>query len=170
MIHLKTDPKGIDKPIQRFQQVFYDKSVKAFDCDIVSYGRIYKDDKDGKISPQGYVGKGNYKDVLTDGTIKGLHFFFVEDEESEVIQKPCVSKADVDIIVFVNDISKVRGDIEHYADEEIVTTFKSFFSGYGLEIQSVIKGKKALDGFDTEQLRFRYPYFVFKIKTTINNY
>jgi len=39
-----------------------------------------------------------------------------------------------------------------------------------MRVSKITKGEKALDGFDISELKFIYPFFVFKITGTINNY
>ncbi len=169
MIYLKENPVGIDIQIQRMQQHLYDKLVASWNCDVVSYGRVYLDDKDGSIIPKAYLQKGEYKNVLSDDTIKGVHFFFVEDSESEAISHSCMSSNNLDLIFIVNDLRKVKSDINHYADEEIKEEVKSYIKSFW-EMDSITKGKEALNGFDASKKHFKYPYYVFKISGSINNY
>ncbi|NQV77088.1 MAG: hypothetical protein HQ490_01885 [Lutibacter sp.] len=170
MIYLKSNPKGIDIQIQRIQQYLYDKLSSEYSCEIYAYSRAYKDNENGSIKPLAYVSSGSYKELLTDNNIKGLHYFFIEDDEAEILSDSCLSTNDVDIIFFVNDITKVRGDITHYADEEIKETVKDYIYKLGFKPQSVTKGGKALEGFDISKIKFIHPFNVFKIKITINNY
>jgi len=169
MLYTKTNPVGIDLQIQRAQTYLHDKLVTAFDCDIGAYGRAYSDKDNNSIKPRAYIGNGEYRELLTDDTINGLHFFFIENEESTIVSRSCMSDNEVDIIFIIDDLTKVKENIEHYADEEIKEEIKSYLRGF-FEIQSVIKGEKALDGFDISQLQFIYPYFVFKLKVIINGY
>lgn len=169
MIYTKTNPVGIDVPIQRMQQYLYDNIVSDYDCDVNAYGRVLVDNDKGSIKPIAFLGNTEYIEVLTDDKIKGLHFFFVENEESNVLKGSCLSSNDVDIIFIVNDIVKLKGSIEHYADEEIKDDALRYVSKF-FNIDSVTKGEKALEGFDVSQLSFMFPYYVFKIKVEINNY
>ena len=169
MNYLKNDPKGIDIPIQLAQKRLYDKLIFEYSCDVVGYGRVYTDIVDDSDIPYAYIGRGEYEEVLTNDKINGIHFFFVERESSDVISRSCLSSTDVDLIVIVNDLTKVKDDVLHYQDEEIKEDVKSFVKN-SLEINSITKGKQALDGFDVSKIQFIYPYFVFKITSTINNY
>jgi hypothetical protein len=170
MIYLKNNPKGIDKQIQRIQQYLHDKLISEFNCEVSAYGRVYKDSVNGSIKPKAYIGSKDYRELLTDDRIKGLHYFFIEGDEATILSDSCLSTNDVDIIFFVNDIVKVRGDVTHYADEEIKETVKNHIYKLGFKPQSVIKGEKALEGFDISKIKFIHPFNVFKIKITINNY
>lgn len=169
MIYLKDTPVGIDLQIQRTQEYLYDKLSSDYDCEITAYGRVYKDNDKGSVKPLYYNGNGNYVELLIDSNIKGLHFFFVEDDEAEIVSRTCKRNSDIDLIVIIDDLTSVRGDVSHYADEEIVVNVmdyvKSFFSG-----SRVTKGENALSGFDVSKLQFIYPFFVFKITGEIKNY
>lgn len=168
MIYLKDNPVGIDIQIQRIQQRLYDKLSSSLNCEIHAYGRAYKTNNKGSIKPEVYK-EGRYNELLTNSQIKGLHFFFIEDNESSVLTRTCMSSNTIDLIVIVDDLSKVRNDVQHYPDEEIKEEVKSYIKSY-FEITSVVKNEDALDGFDISKLNFIYPYFVFRITGTINNY
>lgn len=168
MIYLKDSTVGIDIQIQRIQQRLYDKLSSSLNCEIHAYGRAYKTNNDGSIKPEVYE-NGRYKELLTNNKIKGLHFFFIENDESDILTRTCMSSNTIDLIVIVDDLSKVRNDINHYPDEEIKEEVKSYVKSY-FEVTSVVKNEAALDGFDISKLHFIYPYFVFRITGTINNY
>jgi|AntAceMinimDraft_17_1070374.scaffolds.fasta_scaffold02404_3 hypothetical protein len=169
MIFTKENPVGIDKPIQMLQESLHTKLTDAFTCDVTAYGRAYVDNKNGVTKPLSYIGNGEYKELLTDDRISGLHFFFIEDDTSEVVSRTCMADTEVDIIFIIDDLTKVRGDITHYADEEIKEQIKSFVKSF-YKITTVTKGEKALDGFDISQLQFIFPYFVFKLKVIIKEF
>lgn len=169
MIYTKANPVGIDKPIQLLQESLHTKLTDAFSCDVTAYGRAYVDNKNGSVKPLSYIGGSEYRELLTDDRINGLHFFFVEDDTSISVSRTCMADTEVDIIFIINDLTKVRGDITHYADEEIKEQIKSFVKSW-YKIISVTKGEKALDGFDISQLRFIFPYFVFKLKVIIKEF
>lgn len=169
MIYLKTNPVGIDIKIQQVQQRLYDKLSVDLSCDISAYGRAYVNNDNGSVKPLAYLTNGEHRELLTDDTIKGLHFFFIENESSKVVGRSGLTETEVDIIFIIDDISKAKSSITHYADEELKEDIKKYLTGTTLEPTSIVKGEKALDGFDIKDLKFIYPYYVFKI-TTINNY
>jgi len=169
MIYLKTNPVGIDKPLQRLQESLHTKLIDAFNCDINAYGRAYINNENGSVKPLAYLTNGEHRELLTDDSIKGLHFFFVEDDNSQGVSRTCMSDTEVDIIFIIDDLTKVRSDITHYADEEIKEQIKSFVKSW-YKIISVTKGEKALDGFDISKLHFIYPYFVFKLRVIIKEF
>lgn len=167
-VHLKTTPVGIDKQIQRMQQYLYDKIVANWSCEVEGYGRAYVDTVKDSVKPRVYLSNGEYKEMLTDDTISGVHFFFIE-HNAETLAHTCHSTNDVDLIVIVDNLAKVKANVTHYADEEIKEDVKSWIKQFWI-MESVVKGEDALDGFDTSQIHFVYPYHVFKISGTINNY
>lgn len=170
MLYTKESPVGIDIQIQRMQTYLYNKLIVDFDCEIHAYGRAYKDtDEKDSTKPRFYLGDGNYREILTDDTIKGLHFFFIEDDSSETLSRTCLSSNTIDVIVIVDDLRKVKSEIIHYPDEEIKEIVKSYLKSF-FEMESVTKGEEALNGFDISKLHFIYPYYVFKITGVINNY
>lgn len=169
MIYLKTNPVGIDKHIQFAQKYLYDKLSENYSCEIEAYGRVFKNDYDGSIKPIYYNNDGSYKEVLTDSKIKGLHFFFVEDDKSEIIKGTNKRLTNIDLIVVIDDFRKVKSDVKHYADENIVIDVMSYMKTH-LRGSELTKNEEALSGFDISKLQFIYPFFVFKITGEINNY
>lgn len=169
MIYTKVNPVGIDEKIQRIQVYIYNKLVSIYSGDVYSYGRIYKNESDSGIKPLFYLGNGEYKEINLDDRINGLHFFFVEKDEADISGSIHISSNDVDIIFIINDITKIRGDVLHYPDEEIKETIKSYLQGFNFIFKNSVKGKKALEGFDINS-NFIFPYYVFKLTGTINNY
>lgn len=167
-IYLKTTPVGIDKQIQRMQQYLYDKIVANWGCEVEAYGRAYVDTDKESVKPKAYIGNGEYKELLTDDIIKGVHFFFIEGN-AVPLSHTCHSTNDVDLILIVDGLTNVKSNIDHYADEEIKEDVKSWLKQFWL-METVTKGEDALDGFDISKLHFVYPYHVFKISGTINNY
>lgn len=169
VLHLKVNPVGIDIPIQAIQVSLNTKLIDAFNCDVTAYGRAYVDNKDGVIKPRAYIGEGEYKELLTGDTIKGIHFFFIENDTSEGVSRTCMSDTEVDIIFIIDDLTKVRSDILHYADEEIKEQIKSFVTSF-YKVTTITKGEEALEGFDISKLKFIYPYFVFKLRVIIKEF
>lgn len=166
MNNVKTNPAGIDIPLQEMQIVLYDRLCESWG-DITGYGRVYKTKKKERVIPEHYKGNGEYIEVLTDDK-KVAIFFFVESGEIES-QGSCLSKSDVDLI-FLVDVAKAKNTINHYADEEIRLEVLKIAKSYFSTIESTVKGEEALSGFTTENLDFIHPFFIFKIKGSINNY
>jgi len=77
LIYKKINPIGIDKRIQSAEQYLYDNLLVDYNCKINAYGRVYVNSLNGIIHPRAYIGNSEYKSLLTDDRINGLHFFFV---------------------------------------------------------------------------------------------
>jgi len=168
LIYLKDNTSGVDTQIQLIQKYLYNKLVSMYNCEIHGYGRVYKDGNKSVSKPIAYIGNGRYKELLFDSKIKGLHFFFIVNDESISVKNSNLSNYQVELIIFVNDITKIKQGASHYADEEIKEDIKNIVSPY-LRPDTVVKGEKALEGFDISKLQFIYPFFVFKIKSKLNN-
>lgn len=168
MIYLKNNPVGIDKQIQRMQQYLYDKIIENWSCEVKAYGRAYVDTDKESVKPKAYLNNGEYKELLTDDGIRGVHFFFIENN-AEVLSHTCMSSNEVELIFIVNDLTKVKASVEHYADEEIKEDVKKWVKQFWVG-GTVTKGEDSLDGFDISELNFIYPFHVFKISGNINNY
>jgi hypothetical protein len=75
MIHLQTDPDGIDKRIQQVQQFLYDSLGWA---NHESFGRVYiNETRDGDTRPE-YFGGRDYREVLNDDRYNAISFFYVQ--------------------------------------------------------------------------------------------
>lgn len=166
MIYIKTNPVGIDLNIQKQQTLLYNKLSSLWDCDLTSYGRIYKDEYKGIIKPLVYIGDADYKELLFDDTIKGVHFFFVDNDVTNKLVAKNMYESDVDIIFLINDIKSVKPTVLHFADEEIKEDIRKHIYG-DFQIESIIKGKDALDGFNTDKLHFTYPFYALKFSTKL---
>jgi hypothetical protein len=76
MIYTKTNIKGVDVPIQRLQDYLYN----ALDIDgHVSYGRCYKNNRNGQVIPEYFKGKKEYVDVLFDDRHPMTSFAIVDN-------------------------------------------------------------------------------------------
>lgn len=166
MIYIKTYPIGIDLNIQKLQTKLYNKLSDLWDCEVDAYGRVYVDNYKDGVKPLVYVGQGDYKELLFDDTINGVHFFFIVDDTVNKIQGKDLYEADVDIIFLINNIYSVKRDISHFADEEIKEDIRGIING-DFEIQSIVKGEDALDGFQTNKLSFIYPFYALKFSTKL---
>lgn len=159
----KTDPTGIDKPIQRLQGLIY--SGLGYP-NINGFGRAYVIEKDQKKLPVRYIdgSKTDYEEILFNDEVNG-HFFFLDKNETTPIGGGTF-ETDIEIIFFIN-IEKLKPNVTHRADEEIrseivelITRFKFF------KLKNIIKGPEALDGFDTD-LKEIQPRFFLKVTGTL---
>lgn len=157
-MHKKENPVGIDVEIQRIQEKLLEK---LSDWNLEGFDRVYVLDK----KPIWYYKKNDYRHVLKfDKKTYGL-FFFVEGDSTDV--KRNISKSDVDLI-FLLDISKIKPNSKHRADEEVKIDIQKILAKYlTREILKITKGINALSPFET-RLEDLQPYhfikFSFQIK------
>lgn len=166
MIHIKVNPVGIDLNIQKTQTILYNGLSDLWGCDIVSYGRVYIDDYNGVKRPLAYIKGVDYKEILFDDNIKGAHFFFVDNNVTTKLLGKNLYESNVDIIFLINNISEVKPNVLHFADEEIKEDIRKFIYG-DFQIESITKGKDALDKFNVNKLHFTYPFYALKFSTKL---
>ena len=128
MLLTKTNPVGIDIPVQRFQTFLHSRLVDAWgladDSVFRCYGRCYRNQtQDGYIA-ENYEGEKEYKEVYFDDTLHAVSFFGITPVEQFEIG---VQATDVHLIVFA-DLAKLKPTIAHRADEEIQ---KDLFNAVG---------------------------------------
>lgn len=160
---LKTNPVGIDIPINQLQTAIYDQLNYT---NIEGFGRCYliQDKKQNKI-PANFDQGNDYTEVLpNDKNGSNGHFFFMETEKSK-IDGP-IAETEVDIIFLLN-IAKLKPAIAHRADEEVLSDIFGIIEKYKIfNVKEFVKGPKALEDFDTNLLDMQ-PYFFLKITGTI---
>lgn len=80
MNYLRQNPVGIDEQIQRIQSFVYDKIISNWNLDSFnSYGRVYKNKRNGLIIPEYYVSEKEYEEVLLNDNLNGIMFFSPSD-------------------------------------------------------------------------------------------
>lgn len=124
MLSLKTDPKGIDKAIQKIQENLHAYLVERWGADYECYGRVYKNLSERGVLAEVYTGS-NYKEVFWNSALKAISFFSVGDQVEDL---KGMSKVKVGVTFFV-DLVKIKPDITHRADEEVRLDVLEFFSG-----------------------------------------
>lgn len=176
---VKTSVIGVDKPIQAFQTVLYNrlKPIWAYtDASFDMFGRVYRNQTKDGYTPEAYVGNGEYNDTFFDDTKSGTAFFGL-GELTKVTNGD--TQADV-FLIFMVDLSKVkpgnpRNDEEARVDVEqiVMERLNGFFlSGIVLGIDNVFKeysGYKVKDGI---KFRDTQPWHCFRLnfKVTYNIY
>ncbi|WP_431129753.1 hypothetical protein [Flagellimonas flava] len=163
MIHPKTDPVGIDKVIDRIQNIVHDPLETAWG-NVDVYGRVYRIQKQERVELQRYAGNGNYKPVLFS---EGNKVFFVQGTSPDVVSGTATN--DLWMVVIAKlDSDEFRKDEE--AHELIMTSLSTNFLSkvigfeYGMEnLKRVVE--------DSIQGNFKYsdihPYHVFMVKMNI---
>lgn len=126
MLITKTNPVGIDIPIQRLQTELHRKLISVGYWNLAdatkykAYGRCYRNKiKDGYIA-ENYEGSNQYKEVYWDSDLTAISFFGI----SNSIKAGINSEADVHLVFFA-DLSKLAlvdkdsTTIAHRSDEEL---------------------------------------------------
>jgi hypothetical protein len=125
-VFTKTNPVGVDRQIQDFQEVLYDLLKKKWgiigDSAWGCYGRVYKNQTTDGYSPEAYVGNGEYQEVYFDDNLMALSFFYVGDSTKH---NRLSATAPVSLVFMVN-VSKLKPKAVHRADEEIRLDVQSF--------------------------------------------
>jgi len=169
MNNKKSNPVGIDVLIQKLQDKLYKEFGYLNDIetnDFDGYGRIYLNEKDGKIMPYHFISDKEYKLTTLDDSKDGI-FFFIQEETEKRKNNFLTSEVG---IVFLLNIKKIKSSILHRADEEvklqIIDVLKTF-RGYTWD--EVIKGKEALRGINLNLIDMQ-PFHFIKFKGTIKYY
>lgn len=166
MIYIKDNPRGIDKQIQKMQNLLYERLQWG---DIEIYGRVYRNPSTNQnatlIKPEAYVGDKEYKDVLLND-LKNATIFFVDGNYHKKIDNRYFS-TELKVIVFVN-LANSLPDIEHRADMEAEIQVIRLLNRFGFFKQRNIE--KSVDvifkGFDTSKIKLSdmHPYHVFALQ------
>jgi hypothetical protein len=161
---LKTNPVGIDIPINQLQTAIYDQLNYT---NIEGFGRCYLiEDKQKNKIPANFDQGKDYTEVLpNDKNGSNGHFFFMEDQKSKFDNSQAETEVD---IIFLLNIEKLKPGIAHRADEEVLSDIFGIIEKYKIfKLKEFIKGAKALEDFDTNLLDMQ-PYFFLKISGIIN--
>lgn len=175
-VFTKTNPKGVDKPIQAFQQVLYTAMKKIWsinnDTDWDCYGRAYKNQTSDGLTPEVYKGNGEYKDVYWDDSLKVLSFFNVG--ESIKFQNLSAT-APVGLIMMVR-VDALKPSTSQRNDEEIRNDIQKFcrINRFTFEMQSFETGidnvfKEYSGARKTDGMKFRdlHPWHCFRINFNV---
>ena len=126
MLYSKTNPVGVDIPIQKLQTELYRKLIDADHWNLAdtskykAYGRCYRNKVDDGYIAENYEGGSNYKEVYWDSSLTAISFFGITKE----IKAGINSEADIHLVFFA-DLSKLAlkdkelNTITHRADEEL---------------------------------------------------
>lgn len=120
MFYGKTNPKGIDIPIQKIQRKVYDSLTDLwnsdepfFDC----YGRVYRNqDNEGKYIPEAYYKNNEYVDPLHNDRVWCTFFLGVASDMQSLGGGLFKAKCH---IIFSLNLDQVKPGIVHRADEEV---------------------------------------------------
>jgi len=170
MLYTKETPRGIDVPIQKFQEYLYANitdiwnidAEKDYDC----FGRVYRNQKGAGYVPEVYIGNNNYRDAYFDDNKAAISFLGVED-----VQKFKVKMTANVFLIFCVNLKTLYPDVNHRADEEahrdaINLSGRTLgeFMGLVTGIDSVFKG------YDIKQIKYRdmHPMHCFRLNYLVN--
>lgn len=157
MNYTKANPVGIDKAIQKLQVYLYDKLGYS---NFNGYGRAYPLEKDGKTTPNRYVGNNEYEEIFLNDNLSG-HFFFTENPTSK---KNTSGLLETEVsIIFLVDLSKIKPSTERTDEEVRMEIEQLLWHKKEFEVFEIIRGQKVLEDFDTDIFDMQ-PYCFLKFK------
>ncbi len=164
MNYIKSNPVGVDKPIEKLKRQIY----SAISCkgSIDAYGRVYKNKRKDSFVLEAYKGNNEYEDVL--GTDKS-RFFFVVDERKRFNEDP---NSVIDI-VFMVDLNSFYSSHERN-DEEFKALVYSVLKDSLLEVTDFFGHERLntiLRGYEFgKSLVFdhMHPKLIFTVQGTVN--
>ena len=150
---LKTNPRGIDFAIDKFQSHLDDELTFA---NWDSYHRVYLNPSDSGLVPERYKENGEYGEVFYDDTFDMTTWFFVSDERPAAIDG--IIETTVSLIVQA-DLNKLFPAINHRADEELNNAFvlagQSFIGIEDFKLESIFTTlDKVYQEFDRKAVTF----------------
>lgn len=172
MNHLKTDPVGIDRVIDRIQKAIYAPLLASWET-LDVYGRVYKNQKKKGVQLEVYNSNGDYDKILFS---EGNKVFFVQGDSP----KSRIGTMENDLwVISILDLDKVRPDITHRADEEVHSDMLNALYTeikiedvdsleYGMEnLKKVVEDTLSFGDFDHSDI---HPYHVFMVKLKVKYY
>ncbi len=117
MLITRTNPVGIDAPIQSVQTDLHNALLTEWGIDTAlyeCYGRCYRKKIDGGYVAENYDGNNEYKEVYWNDSLAAISFFGTGGR----IDEKQYQEADVHLVFFV-DLKKIKPSITHRADEEV---------------------------------------------------
>lgn len=142
MLLTKTNPVGIDIPLQRFQTYLHGRLVSkwaiADDTVYRCYGRAYRNQTTDGYIAENYEGSSKYKEVYWDSSLTAISFFGVTPKSTFDTGNESV---DVHLVFFVN-LETLKPAITHRADEEVRKDIINVIAekSYGLVFQGIDTG------------------------------
>lgn len=134
----KTNPKGVDKKIDRMQDVLFTNLSALGWTDYEVYPRAYKNYKESNRIPEIYIGEGDYNEVLFDDT-KNVTSFFLVDDTTDISERKLTTNVS---IIFQANLKSLFPTILHRPDEEMhVNIFESVKeNNIGFELNKISTG------------------------------
>lgn len=117
MLIAKTNPQGLDIPIQAFQKIMYDQLIATWgisEDQYKCYPRCYRNRKENVYKAENFEGGKDYKDAYWDDKLSVVSFFGLSSTEDHRQNE----RIKVHMVFFV-DLKKLKPSITHRADEEV---------------------------------------------------
>jgi len=168
MIYKKTNPTGVDYPIQKAQKKLHDSLNAKWGVDLDAYGRAYLLRRGDIVVPEVFVEDKDYKDVL--GYDTNRFFFTVGNTFSKYSQNWYETSVTIYFILKIKDIKPL---VSHRADQEVQDDVDLVLRKTDLVIESIETGiDNVLSDFNiSDRDNFRYadfePYHTFKVNCNV---
>lgn len=160
---VKINPVAIDIPIQETQTKLYNKL--GYDQSVINgHGRCYLIDRNDDVIPMRHISGTDYKDVLVNDKYD-CQYFCIEDKKTTPNGPKYNTQVDW---IFLMNTANLKPGVAHRADEEcFVDVLRVFARVANFTIDEIVKGKDALEGFDTD-LEDRGNWHFIKVTGTYN--
>lgn len=167
MNYTTENPKGIDDQIQTIQNYLYSKLGWS---DLELFGRVFKNKRKASktIIPEAYIGKGEYREVLTNDKVNAIMFFVDDDEHTS--QQGFTFKTKINLVVIAN-LKKIYANTDYREDLQCIQEVVELLQKTGKQVLKIKKGVKAsLNEFYHEDIAFSNmePYTCFSLEFEIS--
>lgn len=171
MKYSKPTPKGIDVPVQKYQDYLYNALKTLWgvsDSDMDLYDRAYRLQESDGYSPNVYLGSKEYKEMYFDDTKSATGFFLV-DETIKYLNGTATTGVS---LMFCVNMKKLHPELDMGADEAIHNEVQNLChrNRAGLEMTGFVSGIdnvfKEFSGWrkkDAIKNRDMYPLHCFRI-------
>lgn len=137
MLKTKTNPVGIDIPIQSAQSRLHAHLLTKWGIasdQYIAYGRCYRNKKQSGYVAEWYEGANEYRDAYWNDTVSAISFFGIDSRTDHELG----DSVQVHLIFFVN-LSKLKPTIAHRGDAEVRKDVTDFIGKglNGLQFDSV---------------------------------
>jgi hypothetical protein len=181
MLIAKTQPAGIDFPIQQLQTKLHDGLIRdwglADSNQYQAYGRCYRNRKEAGYIAEVYTAANNYQEVYWDDTLTAISFFGITGS----LKKEITTEANIHFVMFA-DLEKLalRNEagavITHRSDEELrlsvlqligKSSFGFTVEGVELWIENVLREYPGSRREDRMKAVDMHPVHCFRINMTL---
>lgn len=166
----KSEPIGIDIPVDRIQRALYTQLVTNGPWqEYESYHRAYQNETENGLRPEVFTSNNDYKEVFMDDTFNVTSFFITD--QTRDIQVETEFRSEVSII-FQVQLSKLLTLVPHRADEEFNNQVSNVLRdlGDGIEYLGLEQGiSNVFSEFDQEEIQWddMQPYYVVRFNLSV---